>query len=80
MPALLLLASALGLNYARHLRGLSTICSTCRCYIGPRMFLALWAGLTAWLTPHYLRGFARAAVAAVEAFDDASSTIFDTEE
>jgi hypothetical protein len=70
MPALVLLASALGLNYARHKCGRSTICSTCRRYIGPRMFLALWAGLTAWLAPHYLRGFARAAVAVAEALDD----------
>jgi hypothetical protein len=67
MPALLLLASALGLNYARHKCGRSTICSTCRRYVGPRMFLALWLGLSAWLIPHYRKPFARAAIAAIEA-------------
>jgi hypothetical protein len=73
MPALFLLASALGLNYARHRRGRSTICSTCRRFIGPRTFLTGWAALTAWLAPHYCRPFARAARAlltAVETVDD----------
>lgn len=72
MPALLLLASALGLNYARHRTGRSTICSTCRRVVGPRLFFAFWAGLSAWLIPHYTRPFARAvATAVVEALDDA---------
>jgi hypothetical protein len=75
MPALVLLASALGLNYARHRRGLSTICSTCRRYVGPRLFLVLWVALTGWLAPHYLRGFARAAVAVAEAIDDIHAEI-----
>jgi hypothetical protein len=79
MPALLLLASALGLNYARHKCGRSTICSTCRRYVGPRMFLALWLGLSAWITPHYLRGFARAAVAAATEVLDDMHDIFDEE-
>jgi hypothetical protein len=83
MPALLLLASALGLNYARHRRGLSTICSTCRKRIGPRTFLIGWTALTAWIAPHYCLPFARAAAktaaAAAEFVDDALAT-FDTEE
>jgi hypothetical protein len=78
MPALVLLASALGLNYARHRRGLSTICSTCRKRVGPRAFLALWLGLSGWLIPHYLRGFARAVVAVAEAIDDIRPEIEDT--
>ena len=79
MPALLLLLGALGLNYGRHRRGLSTICSTCRRYVGPRLFLALWAALTAWIAPHYCRPFARAfATAVAEALDDAHD-IFDEE-
>jgi hypothetical protein len=80
MPPLLLLASALGLNYHRHRTGRSTICSTCRKRIGPAAFLACWAGLTAWIAPHYIRPFARAALAAVETFDDTLSAAFDTEE
>lgn len=76
MPALLLLASALGLNFARHRRGLSTICSTCRERIGPRTFLIGWSLLTAWIAPHYCRPFVIRALAVV---DDALAT-FDTEE
>lgn len=57
MPALLLLASALGLNYHRHRRGLSTICSTCRKRIGPRLMTGIWLGVTAWFLPHYARPF-----------------------
>lgn len=83
MPALLLLASALGLNYHRHRTGRSTICSTCRKRIGPRGFLVGWAVLTSWLAPHYCLPFARAAAktvsAAAEFVDDALAT-FDTEE
>lgn len=75
MPPLVLLVSALGLNFARHRLGLSTICSTCRRYVGPRAFLVLWGALTVWITPHYCRGFGRAIVAAVEAFDDARPEI-----
>lgn len=72
MPALLLLVGALGLNYYRHRRGCSTICSTCRRRIGPRAFLLGWAVLTAWLVPHYCLPFARRV-------DDALAT-FDTED
>jgi hypothetical protein len=80
MPALLLLASALGLNYHRHRVGKSTICSTSRQYVGPGAFLMGWAALTAWIAPHYIRPFARAALAAVETFDDTLSAAFDSEE
>lgn len=72
MPALLLLAGALGLNYHRHREGRSTICSTCRRHIGPRLFVAAWLTLTAWILPHYVRPF-------TELVDDALAT-FDTEE
>jgi len=61
MPALLLLASALGLNYHRHRRGLSTICSTSRKHIGPRLMVAIVLGFVAWFLPHYCRPFVRAA-------------------
>ena len=70
MPPLVLLGATLGLNYARHRRGLSTICSSSRRYVGPSLFLAGWAGLTAYMVPHYCRPFARAVVAVVEGFDD----------
>lgn len=80
MPALMLLAGALGLNYARHRRGLSTICSTCRRYVGPRLFFALWAGLSAWLLPHYARPFSRAVAAVIEAIEDMHDITFDIEE
>jgi len=84
MPALLLLASALGLNYARHRRGLSTICSTSRRIVGPRLFLIGWAALTAWIAPHYCRPFFRAAttaaLAAVETFDDELASAFNDSE
>lgn len=76
MPALLLLASALGLNYHRHRRGLSTICSTCRKRVGPRAFLVGWAALTAWIAPHYLRPF----IIRATAFVDDEFATFDTEE
>lgn len=69
MPALLLLASALGLNYARHKRGLSTICSTLRPHISPWQMVGLWFGLTSWFLPHWIRPFLRAA-RALEAFDN----------
>lgn len=84
MPALLLLASALGLNLHRHRRGLSTICSTSRPYIGPWQMAILWGALTAWFLPHYCRPFVRAAtkvaLAAVETFDDQLTNAFNTEE
>lgn len=75
MPALLLLASALGLNYHRHRRGRSTICSTCRKHIGPRTFIVGWLALSTWLLPHYVRPFLRRVA---ELVDDAH--IFDSEE
>jgi len=80
MPALLLLASALGLNYARHRTGRSTMCSTARHYVGPGLMVAIWAGLTAWFLPHYCRPFRRVVAAALEAFDDDCSSIFHIEE
>jgi hypothetical protein len=79
MPALILYA-LLGWNYSRHRRGLSTICSSHRPYVGPRQFLLGWAGLSAYMVAHYCRPFARAvATAAAEALDDMHD-IFDTEE
>lgn len=80
MPALLLLVSALGLNYHRHRHGRSTICSTSRRAIGPRLMVALWLFLTAWFLPHYCRPFARAVLAAVETFDDELASAFTLEE
>jgi hypothetical protein len=54
MPALFLLVSALVTNYVRHRNQKSTICSTCRTRVGPRLFLAAWTALTAWMLPHYM--------------------------
>lgn len=54
MPCLIGLVASLFANYLRHRAGKSTICSTCRKRIGPRMFLAGWAALTAWFLPHYM--------------------------
>jgi hypothetical protein len=76
MPALLLLASALGLNYHRHRHGRSTICSTCRQYVGPRAMTAAVLAVVGWFIPHYSRPFIIRATALV---DDALAT-FDTEE
>lgn len=76
VPAVLLYA-LLGWNYSRHARGLSTICSSHRPYVGPRQFLIGWAGLTAYMTVHYCRPFARAVVAAVDALDDTRPEIED---
>lgn len=53
MPPLALLVAALVCNYARHKKGSSTICSTCRKRVGPISFTLGWAVLTAWLWPHY---------------------------
>ena len=60
MPALLLLATALGLNYARHRRGLSTICSTLRPHLTPWRAVVLWAAVSAWFLPHLIRPMLRA--------------------
>lgn len=60
MPALLLLITSLVVNYLRHKTGRSTICSTCRKRLGPKMFVAGWLALTAWFIPHYCGPFKRA--------------------
>jgi hypothetical protein len=71
MPALLMLAGALGLNYGRHRCGLSTICSTLRPVVKPWQMVALWAAITAWFLPHYGRPAIRALTTAVaETLDD----------
>ena len=57
MPALLLLIAALVTNYVRHRTHRSTICSTCRKRIGPRVFVIGWFALTIWFIPHYCRPF-----------------------
>lgn len=57
MHPLTLLGVALGWNYARHRRGLSTMCSCSRHVVGPVLFACLWGVLTGWLIPHYVRGF-----------------------
>lgn len=74
MPAVLMLAGSLGLNYILHKLGRPTICSTGRRFIGPWLFLAGWGGLTAWIAPHYCRPFFRAVAAAVESFDESRPT------
>lgn len=51
------LAFALGWNYVRHVRGLPTMCSTSRKYVGPVAAVVLWSALTGWLLPHYVRPF-----------------------
>jgi hypothetical protein len=55
MPALAMLAGALGLNYI-----LPTICSTCRRYISAEAMTAIVLGAVSWFIPHYWRGFPRA--------------------
>lgn len=57
MPPLLGLVASLVLNYIRHRRGATTICSTTRRAIGPKLFVMGWATLTAWLLPHYINPF-----------------------
>jgi hypothetical protein len=60
MPALLLMIASLVTNYVRHRLGKSTICSTCRKRVGPRVFVLGWAALTVWFIPHYCRPFTEA--------------------
>lgn len=57
MPALLTLVAALVINVLRHKTGRSTICSTTRKRVRPRLFCLGWAALSAWLIPHYCRPF-----------------------
>lgn len=59
MPALVLLGTALGLNYVRHRLGLSTICSTSRKRVGPRLMVVIVTGFVAWFLPHYCLPFRR---------------------
>jgi hypothetical protein len=52
------LLGTLGLNYARHRRGRSTLCSVTRRHVpvhepeGRLVVVAAWAVLTGWLLPH----------------------------
>ena len=68
MPVWLALAGTMGLNYARHRKGKSTLCSSARAPLqvhrveGRIAFVAGWAALTGWLIPHFCR--AKAAVTA----------------
>ncbi|HET7689161.1 MAG TPA: hypothetical protein VFK41_02185 [Nocardioidaceae bacterium] len=62
MPVWLALTGTMGLNYARHRLGKSTLCSSARAPFhvdrreGQVVFLASWAALSGWLLPHFLRG------------------------
>lgn len=57
MPVWLALGGTLGLNVVRHLRGKSTLCSSARTVVPAWAFDLAWTGLSAWLRPHYRRGF-----------------------
>lgn len=54
MPALLLLIASLVLNYLRHRRGKSTICSTTRPLVPAPLFVLGMAWFNAWFIPHWL--------------------------
>ena len=60
MPGLVLLIAGLVTNFIRHRMGRTTICSTSRKVIGPRVFVLGWAALTAWFIPHYCLPFKQA--------------------
>lgn len=49
------LLGLVGYNFARHLAGKPTLCSTARDHVPAWLFLTLWAALTSWLAPHYCR-------------------------
>jgi len=57
MPVWTCLGATLALNYYRHKKHQSTLCSAARKTIPPEAFLTGWAALTAWLVPHYLKPF-----------------------
>lgn len=52
------LLSTLGLNYVRHRRGRSTLCSVTRRHVpvqtpeGRLVVVVAWGALTGWLIPH----------------------------
>jgi hypothetical protein len=57
VPGVVLLAAAVAVNYGRHRRGLSTICSTTRAHLPAPAAAALLVGGFGWLLPHVLRGY-----------------------
>lgn len=52
-PVWAMLSATLGLNYYRHRKGKSTLCSGGRKILSPTEFIAGWAVLTGWLIPHF---------------------------
>lgn len=53
-----LLGGTLAANIVGHRTGWwLTLCTNTRRYCPPGAFLAFWAALTAFLVPHYIRGF-----------------------
>lgn len=53
MPVWICLTFTLALNYVRHRKDKSTLCSAGRKVIPAGAFLFGWAALSAWLIPHY---------------------------
>lgn len=53
MPVWICLTFTLVLNYVRHRKGKSTLCSAGRKVIPPEAFIGLWTALSVWLVPHY---------------------------
>lgn len=70
MPVWAALVGTLGLNYLRHRRGRSTLCSVTRAHLrvhraeGTAVVIVGWTALTCWLLPHLVLPARRAAAAA----------------
>jgi hypothetical protein len=62
MPVWTALIATLGLNYARHRTGRSTLCSSARAPFqvhkaeGRLAFVVGWTALSGWLIPHFCKG------------------------
>lgn len=73
MPAVLLLASAVVMNYWQFKRRRPTICQTFRRAVPRPVGAAFLVALFGWLFPHVLLGYPKRALEAVQdALDDAS--------
>jgi hypothetical protein len=55
MPVWLALSGTLGLNYWRHRKGRSTLCSSARPVISAEKFIFGWGVLTGWIIPHFCK-------------------------
>ena len=57
MPGVVLLAAAIGVNYAQHRRHRATICALTRRTLPPAVFAAVFTSGFLYLLAHVLRGY-----------------------